>query len=67
MERVFGIVALLSGIAGAVGLVYSIALWDFWVFISAVVSLLNVYAWSLVSDMHKDVQELKKETYSTNC
>lgn len=65
MALVFRILALISAIAGVIGLYYSLTLGDLWVFASTVVSLLNVYAWSAVSNMYKDLQELKRETLTS--
>jgi hypothetical protein len=60
-EQVLNLLAIISGLLGAISLIASLWTWSLVGFISGLFMLLNSYIWSIVRDLWVDVDNLKRK------
>ena len=56
----FNTLATIIGLGAVVGLFLGLFTWDIPLMASGLLNLLNAYAWSMVSDMREELDELKR-------
>jgi len=56
----FNILAIIVGLGAVLNLVLGLSTWDIRFLTSGFLNLLHAYAWSMVSDMRQELDELKR-------
>ena len=57
---IFNILAIIIGLGAVVSLFLGLFTWDMPLFASGFLNLLHAYAWSMVSDIRQELNELKR-------